>query len=214
MAVSKKGMLGDLTGTVGNINFYQDKGKTIARSRRSIKNITQSEALAANKLRFKKLHALMQAIYPFIRLGFNDAAGQNRVPFRMALSSNLVASRTASDAPDLHWLKISEGTRAGALQPALQLEDQKAIITWGDPDSGAPCNDNDQAIIMAINTTTFKTNMFSKTPRRGHHLAVIDLPQRSGQEQMMVFLFFYLATDFPTANNLRNVSRSQCIGIC
>ena len=97
----------------------------------------------------------------------------------------------ASEQPkDLHWLMPSQGSRAGAHNPTMQLNDGQATVTWGEPKAGLPWHSRDLAMLLAINSSTL-TNTSSIQATRAQMQCTFKLPAATNNEQVVVCLSFY-----------------------
>lgn len=211
MPFKESGLLGPYSGRIGDLVIYQRKGQTIVRTRSTRKQKPQSPKQQQASERFSLVMHWMKAIKPFINIGFRDAASEGRSAYNQAMSENLNRLHAAPNPNELQWLLPSYGTRASALEIAMQQQGETASITWGSPTPLATYNDDDVAIVMAVNTTTLSTNGLATSTRRGQHHTSITLPRAESGEKILVYIFFYDATSHSKKPNMRHVSEAVCI---
>ena len=211
MAFTKEGFLGNFKGQLGNTVVYEMYGKTVIRSKPAYKRRPAKGALKQAQSDFSRVMKIMQATRSVIRLGFRDVA-EGRSAFHTAMSANLVNYRNSETPEDLRWLVVSQGDRAGALDVAMEVQDNKATITWGDPEPGKPYSVNDQVMLMAINDKTLQTTDKVQAAKRSEKTAEIVLPPVKEGESLLVFITFHNPLEAAAKKSPKNMSVSQWIG--
>ncbi len=211
MAFTKEGFLGNFKGQLGNTVVYEMYGKTVIRSKPAYKRRPAKGALKQAQTDFSRVMKIMQAARSVIRLGFRDVA-EGRSAFHTAMSANLVNYRNAENPEDLHWLVVSQGERAGALEVTMEVRGDKATITWGDPEPGKPYKMNDQVLLMTINDKTLHTTDKVQAAKRSEKIAEIVLPAVKEGENILVFIAFYNPFEALARKSPSNFSKSQVVG--
>lgn len=113
MAILKSGPNSGFRGTVGNVVGYQWRGKDVIRSLPRPSNKKRSDAQLANQQKMTLVQRFLQAIIPFIRVGFKNAAEERQMSaFNLAMSYNKKEAITGS-------------------YPDLQLDYSRAIVSMG-----------------------------------------------------------------------------------
>lgn len=211
MAFTKEGFLGNFKGQLANTVVYEMYGKTVIRSKPAYKRRPAKGALKQAQTDFSRVMKIMQAARSVIRLGFRDVA-EGRSAFHTAMSMNLVNYRNAETPEDLRWLLVSQGDRAGALEVTMEVQDTKAIITWGDPEPGKPYKMNDQVLLLAFNNKTLQTTDKVQAAKRSEKIAEIVLPPVKEGESILVFIAFYNPFEALAKKSPNNFSKSQVVG--
>jgi hypothetical protein len=210
MAFTQEGLFGKFSGRIGNLVVFQRNGQTVVRSRTTKKIPAATGAKKQAQQNFARVMKLMQVLKPFITKGFGDVAG-DRSAFHTALSVNLQRLREAPEPATLNWLLTSSGSRAGARQINLEVSDQIAAISWGEPTPAKPFADHDQVMIVAINSTTLEVTTPATLIARSQKQASLSLPPASTGEQVYLFISFY--DPFAIQKNTKNVSEGEIAGV-
>jgi hypothetical protein len=209
MASSKEGFPAGLSGRIGNMVVFQSMGKTIIRSMPTKKRAPAKGAQKKSQEEFARIMKIMQAIKPFIRNGFHDAA-EGRTAFHTALSENIRLHR-ASDAPEnLHWLLVSTGERSGATGLMVQRNEKGVKVAWDIKPPGKPASGDDRVMLLALNTTSLAAthNLDAASRQKGE--AILPLPPALPGEKTLIFITFrnLMTTE---KKSLKNISESQRI---
>lgn len=212
MAISQQGFFGNFSGRFGNLLVYQVKGKTIVRTAPTTRKDNGTAALKQVRNDFSRVMKIMQAVKPFIRMGFNDVAG-NGSAFHSALSANLLVYRQAAMPDDFKWLMLSRGERAGAVGLVLSKEDDYARVSWNGVEAQKIFSPNDWALLLAINTTTLNTTVSIQEAKRNQQWARLKLPEANQDERVQVFIAFQDPNGWIRKNE-KNTSNSQWAGEC
>lgn len=210
MAYSKDGLLGNFRGRLSNFVVYEREGKTVIRSLPSVKRAPAQGAEKANQGSFSVVMKIMQSVKPFIKWGFYNVA-QGRSAFHTAMSVNLQQRKLSDNPSDLRWLILSQGERAGALQAGFSIQGQKAIIEWQKPQAGKPWAEDDQVMLLAINTKTLDTTHYPNAALRSMHKAEIGLPAFESEGQILVFIAFKDPMDVSAKKDITKTSDSQTL---
>lgn len=209
MATSSSGLFGDFSGKIGNLVVYQMNGKTIVRTRPSVKHKAATGKRKQYQEDFSFLMKLMQATSDYIKIGFKELA-VNSTTFRKALSSNLKKYRGLQRPSGLEWLDLSIGERAGVQNFAVSLlTETKIKYKWGEAEAGLPFDKNDAVMAMVLNTKTLLSTKIFYSARRENYGLEIDAPPFEDVEDLFCFLTL-IKPNFHTKADLKNISNSQC----
>lgn len=143
-------------------------------------------------------------------MGFNDLAGGKYV-FHKALSENLKRFNAATDPGELEWLQLSLGDRAGAQNLEVQLLEDAAQLSWGEPEPGKPYDGQDRVMLLALNTTTLQFTDKARAGQRSNGQASIALPPSKEGEKIMVFISFFDLAGAIIKKDTKNISNSQIV---
>jgi hypothetical protein len=211
MAVSAKGLLGHFSGRISNLVVYEVAGKTIIRSKPSVKYPAATGSKLRSQGNFSLVMGFMQACKPFIRDGFFHVS-HGCSSFHGGLSCNLRNLSQSLDPDNYHWMQLSEGNRAGAMQFEAEMHEKHAVLSWGDPQEGNPFKLNDLVMVLALNPKN-KNAVFSQGALRSQHQVRINLPQAEAGDKILFFLAFHEVPSDPIRKNPLKVSRSQMVGV-
>jgi hypothetical protein len=184
MAFTQEGLFGKFSGRLGSLVVYQLKGKTVVRTRPAQWTAKPSQQQQQARNYFSQVIKIIQAIRPYIDITFGSVSEQSA--FRNAQSVNLKRIAQAVDPSFLSWLLPSSGTRAGAADVQSQVDKKTITITWDDPLAG-PYQNDDKALILAINMQTLEI-IINQQASRGDRKAVAELPGDAAN--VAVFLAF------------------------
>jgi hypothetical protein len=212
MPFKSDGLLGQYSGKLGDLVFYKRHGKMYVRTKTSNKPKPPSPQQQKKRDAFGLALKAIKAIKPFYSIGFRDASLDEKSAYSAALSTNLNRLHQSGMPGDYRWLLPSFGTRAGAQDISMKQDGNTLEVSWGEPEALGSFNNDDMAVVMALNSTTWQTNVLSSNHRRGHHKASITLPAASVGEHILVFLFFYDTASASHKPNLRHVSEAQWVG--
>lgn len=199
MAISNDPLFGRLQGKIGNLVIYQMFGKTVLRSKPSIKRKPAKGRLKDSQNDFKIVMHTMKLAQGFVVHGFREVAN-GRSAFHTALSFNLKKYRTSEDKAYKNWLQLSSGKRAGADNPSIRLtDDHKLLITWSEPEANKPFSNNDRLMFFAICKTQPIVICELYTARRDQLRALLDLPMNSKGLEFDCFISF--RSEIPNSNH-------------
>ncbi|MDX9941452.1 MAG: DUF6266 family protein [Bacteroidales bacterium] len=212
MAYSQEGVLGNFKGRLGNLVVYQMNGKTVMRRMPVRQGGVVSPHLKKAQGDFSKVMAVMQAVKPFVRRGFDDAA-EGRFVFQRALSENLKRFREAGSPEHLDWLVLSLGERAGAKDLSVAVTGNEATISWGEAEEGKPSAQGDNVLLMALNAQTLEETIRQAAAIRGKGQASLKLPKSQAGQQLLLFIAFYDLAGAIVRKDLKNISTSQMLKV-
>jgi hypothetical protein len=154
MAKLRSGILGGISGTVGNVVGGRWRGIDYIRSRpASVKN-PNTEAQQKQRMRFRLVMSLLKKIRPFVTIGFQNGS-RNQTAMNMAMSLN-VREAISGTFPDLEIdparLVVSAGDLQGASQSELDVSvAETATVTWLNEAGTGNASDNDGAMVLLYN---------------------------------------------------------------
>lgn len=210
MAFSQEGILGKFTGRLGNLVIYQMNGKIVMRTRPSKQRGPAQGRQKETQDVFARVMGILQGFKSYVKKGFNDLAGGKYV-FHKALSENLKRFNASSEPDGLRWLLLSMGTRAGAQNLALQMNDGLALVAWGDPEPGKPFDAKDRVWLLALNTSTLEWTENTRAGQRSDGKAEVKLPPVEEGEELLVFISFFDLEGAIAKNYPENISISQIV---
>ena len=154
MAQIKTGILGNVSGKVGNVVGGTWKGINYLRTVAASVNNPNTELQANQRLKFGTVVKFLQPVTEFIRVGYKGQAVK-MTAFNAAFSYNFHNALTG-DFPDfaINYSKamVARGNLAGALNPACtSSEASKVILSWEMNTNGGQASETDTAIFVVFN---------------------------------------------------------------
>ncbi|OQP59261.1 hypothetical protein A3860_38055 [Niastella vici] len=171
MAQTSKGILGNVSGTVGTVVGAKWRGKSYLRSKPDIKKSgKKSDRQLIQQAKFALANNLSQGMKELLDIGFKTTAtgltGKNK-----ALSHMLKKAITGT-YPDLqiayNRVMVSKGTLLNAFDAKASVAVKEAIqFTWTDNSTVSNTNETDVVLMAAycpdFNCTVFRTGNNRKT---------------------------------------------------
>ena len=156
MAQIKTGILGNVSGKVGNVVGGTWKGINYLRTVAANVNNPNTELQAIQRLKFGTMVKFLQPITEFIRVGYKGQAVK-MTAFNAAFSYNFHNALTG-DYPDFAVdyprAMVSRGNMAGAINPTCSsAEAAKVILSWEMVSGSGQSSETDTAIFVLFNAT-------------------------------------------------------------
>lgn len=154
MAKIKNGILGGISGTVGNVVGGRWRGIDYIRSKPSSVKNPKTEAQMAQRMRFSMVMNFLRKSRPFITIGFRNG-GQGQTAMNRAMSLNVREAITGT-YPDLEInpeaLVVSTGDLLGASTTGIDLSvGQEATVTWSNDAASGNATNEDGAMVLLFN---------------------------------------------------------------
>lgn len=156
MAQIKTGILGNVSGKVGNVVGGTWKGINYLRTVAASVNNPNTELQANQRLKFGAVVKFLQPVTEFIRVGYKGQAVK-MTAFNAAFSYNFHNALTG-DSPDFAIdyprAMVSRGNLAGAINPACSSAvAAKVILSWEMTSGNGQSSEADTAIFVIFNAT-------------------------------------------------------------
>ncbi|WP_234573600.1 DUF6266 family protein [Rhodohalobacter sp. 614A] len=209
MARLTSGILGGISGTVGNVVGGRWRGIDYIRSKpASVKN-PNTEAQQQQRMRFKLVIQFLRKISPLVNIGLSNGSN-NRTPMNRGMSLNLKEAITGT-FPDLeiNWEKLifSQGNLAMGTNAAADLSVADTVtITWENTQSTSSSSDTDGALVLLSNTDRDEVVYSLHGASRVDGQVDVDIPQEWSGENIACYLSFRSETG-------KDVSDNQFLGI-
>jgi len=155
MAKLSKGILGGISGTVGNVVGGRWRGIDYIRSKPSSVKNPRTEAQRTQRMRFSLVMSFLKKSRPFINIGFQNS-GQGQTAMNRAMSLNVREAITGT-YPDLEInpeaLVVSTGDLQGASTAGMDLSvAETATFTWNNEAGSGNASNDDGAMVLLFNT--------------------------------------------------------------
>lgn len=175
MATGNNGFFGGFKGKIGNLVFYQMYGKTVVRSRPSVKRKPAKGKLKESQQAFGVVVKCMSQCKAALQFGYAGLAA-GRSTYHSALSRNLNNFKLAESGEQQHWLSLSAGTLAQANQWKLtQTETSTCMLEWS-----AASHQNgkatDRLLLFFVPESNAPAQMLLSSFQRDQGKAAISIP--------------------------------------
>ncbi|SFD59579.1 hypothetical protein SAMN05518672_102542 [Chitinophaga sp. CF118] len=143
MARLKNGILGGITGKIGNIEGYMLNGEYIIRSRRRKSTKPPTEKQVASRQRIKAANHFLHPILEFAKVGFEYIALTRKSRACNIATSYLVKDAIEGETIDYSKVRLSEGPiNTQDINASVVKEVDNLIFTWTPDLSYAHGNDH------------------------------------------------------------------------
>ena len=208
MAKIKKGILGGISGTVGNVVGGNWRGIDYIRSKPSSVRNPNTEAQRAQRMRFRLVMSFLKKARPFITIGFRNG-NQNQTEMNKAMSLN-VREAISGTYPDLEIdpgaLVISVGDLDGAVTAAVDFSvPQEATFTWSNDAAAGNASNDDAAMVLLFNSEKQAVSYKLHGASRVDETVTLAVPASWSGDTISGYLAFRSETG-------RDVSSSQFLG--
>lgn len=179
MAEIRKGILGGVSGKVGNVIGGSWKGIDYVRSLPTGGNSTNTQAQIIQRFKFSLLMHFLQSFTEFLRIGFKGLAVR-QTAFNAAMSYNYHNAITG-EYPDITIdytkVAVSRGSLAAAVNPGCtSVEEGKVTLEWAENVGQNNASDSDVAMFVVYNPELEQSICVYDGGIRADGTSVIDLP--------------------------------------
>lgn len=208
MAKLSSGILGGISGTVGNVVGGSWRGVDYIRSKAaSIKN-PNTEAQQTQRTRFRLVISLLKKILPFIHIGFPKGV-RKQSPYNRAVSLNIKQAVTGT-LPDMKIdpakLVVSQGVLPGGPGAAVDVSTAGTVtVTWQDNTGESGASADDGVMVLLYNQDKDSVVYRLNGAVRSDGTIAMAIPANWSGDTVAVYLSFRSALG-------RDVSDSQFLG--
>lgn len=193
MAKLKSGILGGISGTIGNIIGGNWRGIDYIRSKPANVKDRNTEAQQNQRKRFRIMITFLKKAKVFVNIGFRNS-GRARTPINAAMSKN-IKEAVSGVFPDISLdpskLILAEGNLFGARNYGMDLGTAgSAIITWTSDTSASGTSADDIAMILLYNSVKQEVVMDINTASRSAESATLAIPAGWSGENVAGYLAF------------------------
>lgn len=215
MGTIKTGILGNVSGKVGNVVGGTWKGINYLRTVAASVNNPNTELQASQRLRFSTVVKFLQPITEFIRVGYKGQA-LKMTAFNAAFSYNYRNALTG-DFPDftVDYAKamVSRGTMAGAINPACSsTEAAKISISWEMAPGNGLSSDTDTAIFVIFNPGKNEAVFSLNAGTRADGSLEVSLPASYSGDEVHCYIAFMTMSSVLAGQARNAISNSSYAG--
>lgn len=205
MAKLSSGILGGISGTVGNVVGGRWRGIDYIRSKPATVNNPNTEAQKTQRLKFKLVGQFLKSIRPFVNIGFKNSANK-RTAMNAAMSINLRQAITG-EYPDLgiapDQVVVSSGDLYGADTFDMDLTTAgSATITWSNDAGIGRSANTDAAMILLYNTDTGEVTYNLHGASREDESLALTIPTGWSGANIAGYLAFRSETNRDVSNGI------------
>lgn len=208
MAKLNSGILGGISGTVGNVVGGRWRGVDYIRSKPANVTNPNTEAQQAQRMRFRLVISFLKRIRPLIKAGFRNGA-RNQTTFNRAMSANIgqAVSGTFPDlALDPQELVFARGELPGAEGPAMDASEAELVtLTWTNNGGSGGASDDDGVMALLYNEDADEVTYSLNGAVRSEESLEVDIPAAWSGDTVAAYIAFRSETE-------QEVSDSRYIG--
>lgn len=205
MGKIKQGILGGLSGQVGNVIGANWKGVDYLRIKPTSVANPRTEGQVNQRTKFSTVLSFLQPMTDFLRVGYKQYAS-GMTQFNAAMSYNLnnaVIGTLPNFSVDYPNALVSRGNlTTPANGAAVSTTAAELDITWSDNSANGSALATDKALIVALNSTRGEAVFTTAGPERSIGVANLVLPSDYSGENLEVFLGFVSADGTKVSNSV------------
>lgn len=215
MAQIKTGILGNVSGKVGNVVGGTWKGINYLRTMAASVNNPNTELQVSQRLKFCTVVKFLQPITEFIRVGYK-AQAVKMTAFNAAFSyifHNALTGKFPDFAIDYPGVMVSRGNMVGALNPVCSSnEAAKVILSW-EPGSGSgQGSETDTAIYVIFNASKQEAVYSLNAGTRADGSAEVTLPASYSGDTVHCYIAFMTLSSVLAGQARNAISNSSYAG--
>ena len=205
MGKISQGILGGLSGKVGNIVGGSWKGIDYIRIKPSSVTNPRTEGQVNQRTKFATTLSFLQANKAFIKVGYKGFANR-RTEFNAAMSyilNNAITGTAPNFVIDYANALISRGSLSGVLNGATDLTTAgEATFSWGDNSAEGNANATDRAMVLVYNPSK-KESIYTLTGGdRTVGTQTISLPNTYSGDNVELFMAFVSEDGSQVSNSI------------
>lgn len=193
MARTQPGVLGGISGRIGNVVSCYRHGKYYLRTLPEKVHHPNTEKQLAQRMRFTLIQQFLKPICKFIHLGFG-AFTEGRSAYNAAMSYNLEHAITGSYpflSIDFAAARVSRGNLPGVAKATIQLTSLNRItVAWENLTGLKGAKDTDIAVVLIFDSFSKYVATFTNTSTRSAGQVNIVLPDNLPNIKLYAYLCF------------------------
>ena len=208
MAQLKNGLIGGVTGKIGNVIISSRYGKEYVKSAPDKVKNPKTKEQVKQRSKFSVTMAFLKTMTTFIRVGFQNASEDRRTPTNAA-SSYIMKNAFTNDAGNLELdyskVLVSMGDLDTSEIINSEFKDREFTVYWDTVFKGN-AKDNDQAMLLAHNSNLGESIYDIGVGKRSHGSAKIVLPNNWNNHDIHIYLAFRSADGMKVSNSVYHKS--------
>jgi len=215
MARISKGILGGVSGKIGNVVGGNWKGIDYLRSLPASVANPRTPAQQYVRMRFATVIAFLRPLREFLRIGYSSYAV--KMTALNAATSYLMRNALTGSFPDvvvdLEKVKVSRGNLRATSQAMVASPAPAQIeLQWIDESDLSAASPTDQAFVVIVNPARADVQYRMEAAPRSAEQAVINLPAAYTGDEVHVYLGFSALSELVATGARNNISDSVYAG--
>lgn len=214
MAILKNGILGGVSGKIGNVVGSSWNGKDYLKTLPSHYTDAKTEVQISNRSKFLTVIRFLRPITDFIRVGYKSQA-VNKTAYNAAMSyhfHNAVSGVYPDLAIDFSKVITSRGNLTGAYNAAASsTEAARLQLNWADNSADGTAKATDAAMVVVYHPVLMDAYFKLSVANRSDGSVDLQLPQSFGGTEVHVYLSF-MSQDALGSQASKAVSNSVYVG--
>jgi len=214
MATLKNGILGGVSGKIGNVVGSSWNGIDYLKTLPSHYTDAKTDVQVSNRSRFLSVIRFLQPITEFIRVGYKSLA-LKKTAFNAATSyhyHNAISGEYPDIVIDFTKVIVSRGNLTGAYNAAaISTTAATMQISWADNSTDGSAKADDVAMVVVYHPVLKEAYFTLNAGSRSDLSADLQLPQSFSGGEVHVYLSF-MALDALSSQATKSVSTSVYVG--
>lgn len=215
MAQLKTGILGNVSGKVGNVVGGTWKGINYLRTIAASVNNPNTELQVSQRLKFSTVVRFQQPITEFIRVGYKGQAVK-MTAFNAAFSYNFhnaLKGKYPDYSIDYPQAMVSRGNMAGAMNPkSISSETAKVALSWDAPSGSGQGSETDTAMYVIFNASRQEAVYSLNAGTRGDGGVEVTLPSSYSGDEIHCYIAFMTMSSVLAGQARNAISNSSYAG--
>jgi hypothetical protein len=209
MATIKKGILGPISGSIGQIIGYERLGTPCIRTKGDVKKYSFTLKQKAQQLRVKLANSFINPAKAFINIGFSLSTTGGQTAHNIAMA-HAIRTGTKGEFPDLELdfenLLVSDGELGGAMNPRVELLDHVNLqFSWDYDNNLEFSGRKDQVMLLAYSVETKRSFYTIGGAKRSAKADILEIYTDMELEVLETYIAFI-------SEDRKTISRSTYIG--
>lgn len=204
MGTIKQGILGDLSGKVGNVVGYHRNGKNHVRVRAEKMKNPRTKEQQAQRGKFTVALGFLKAVNPFIRIGYRNYT-QGRSAYNVAMSylmKRAVTDRSEDTVIDFRRAMVSIGFLMPAAGASSTRSTEAIDFRWEDNSYSGNADSTDIVMLLVYNKEKEQAVFETDAATRADGQASMPLPLEWKDDTLVPYLSFRTADGEEVANSI------------
>lgn len=215
MARIKKGILGGVNGTIGNVVGARWKSIEYIRTKPAQFTDAKSDKQISVRSKFLTVVRFLQTMTELIRVGYQSLAIK-KTAFNAATSyhyKNAIVGEYPDESIDLTKVVLSVGTLSGAENASVDSTVASQLnFSWFDNSGQGTANTEDIALVAAIESNEKDVYYSMNAGKRSDAGAAVNLPSSFSGKEVHCYLFFANLSSSEGAPITKSCSKSLYLG--
>lgn len=211
MGTLKQGILGGVSGKVGNVVGFHRKGKDIIRVQAATVSDARTPKQLKQRQKVAEAIAFLKPILPFIRIGYKNYA-QERTAYNTATSYLMKRCISTNEegvaVVDLQRVMVSIGFLNGAPNASASCETNKVVFGWEDNSGEGNAESTDIVMLLVYNKEKGTAVYNTHAGLRSASTASIPIPENWKKDSLATYLSFISADEEEVSNSIINILES------